>query len=140
MLGIVVYERILSPLQLLVNPTQSKYRVDFTSTRRRVSTHHGSPLLRAISTHGANKRVLDCTGGLGADSFVLAERGHVVHLLERCFILSNTLTYYLDLPVFFSRHPVFFALLRDGCIRARCLASYVTITCQIPFQPFFDSK
>ena len=73
--------------------------VDFERTRRTASSHSGSPLLRSVcKDRQATLDVVDCTAGLGADSFVLAGDGHRVKMIER--------------------DPVFFALLRDGLHRA----------------------
>ena len=78
-------------------------RVDFAAggMRHRRRGGHNEPLGRAV---GVGKReslwVVDATAGLGRDSFVLADLGCRVTLLERA--------------------AVAFALLRDGLVRAQC--------------------
>ena len=77
-------------------------KVDFEAPamRHRRRGGHNEPLGRAV---GVNKwpglTIVDATAGLGRDSFVLADLGAQVTLLER--------------------HPVIFALLRDGLERGR---------------------
>lgn len=67
--------------------------------RRRAAEGRKQPLARAVGLkHGANPTVLDATGGLGRDAFVLATLGCTVHLVERS--------------------PVVAALLRNGLQRA----------------------
>lgn len=67
--------------------------------RRRFGGGRGQTIARAVGLKGgANPRVLDATGGLGRDAFVLASLGCEVTLLERS--------------------PVVAALLEDGLRRA----------------------
>jgi len=78
-------------------------QVDFGAAqmRHRRRGGHNEPLGRAV---GVGKwprlRVVDATAGLGRDSFVLADLGCEVLMLERS--------------------PIAFALLRDGLLRASC--------------------
>jgi 16S rRNA (guanine1516-N2)-methyltransferase len=84
------------------NGRQSIIRVDFTDPR---STYrHGQPrkelLVRAMgSRKGRDLEVIDATGGLGRDSFLLASAGCRVRVYER--------------------QPIAARLLRDGLERAR---------------------
>ena len=75
-------------------------RVDFEAPamRHRRRGGHNEPLGRAVGvTRWPGLEIVDATAGLGRDSFVLADLGARVTLLER--------------------HPVLFALLRDGLER-----------------------
>ncbi|MEE4661595.1 MAG: class I SAM-dependent methyltransferase [Halieaceae bacterium] len=77
-------------------------RVDFSDPgllhRRR--SGHNEPLGRALGLHKwPGMAVVDATAGLGRESFVMADLGARVTMLER--------------------HPVVFALLRDGLRRGR---------------------
>ncbi len=68
--------------------------------RRRMAEGRKQPLARAVGLkHGANPSVLDATGGLGRDAFVLATLGCNVQILERS--------------------PIVAALLHNGLERAR---------------------
>jgi 16S rRNA (guanine1516-N2)-methyltransferase len=76
-------------------------RVDFGAGQMRYRRRggHNEPLGRAVGVgKRANLRVVDATAGLGRDSFVLADLGCNVTMLERA--------------------PAAFALLRDGLRRA----------------------
>ena len=67
--------------------------------RRRFGGGRGQTIARAVGLKGgANPRVLDATGGLGRDAFVLASLGCSVTLLERSTVVA--------------------ALLEDGLMRA----------------------
>jgi 16S rRNA (guanine1516-N2)-methyltransferase len=79
---------------------QRPLRIDFASTR----LHHrrsrgGTELLAKAAAVSGGMRVLDCTAGLGTDSFVLASRGCHVDMVER----SHTL----------------YLMLEDALVRAR---------------------
>ena len=76
--------------------------------RRRAAEGRKQPLARAVGLkHGANPWVLDATGGLGRDAFVLATLGCNVQILERS--------------------PIVAALLRNGLQRARADAATAPI-------------
>ena len=76
--------------------------------RRRAAEGRKQPLARAVGlNHGAHPFVLDATGGLGRDAFVLATLGCRVHILERS--------------------PIVAALLQDGLTRARADAGTAPI-------------
>lgn len=75
-------------------------RIDFTSRRLQRRIDDGGRELSVQATRaGPRVRILDCTAGLGTDSFILASRGAEVVMLER----SNSL----------------YLMLRDALIRAR---------------------
>ncbi len=77
--------------------------------RRRASEGRKQPLARAVGLkHGAHPSVLDATGGLGRDAFVLATLGCCVQVVERS--------------------PIVAALLHNGLTRARADAVTVSIT------------
>ncbi|RWX52530.1 16S rRNA (guanine1516-N2)-methyltransferase [Candidatus Electrothrix marina] len=92
----------------LVKPDDPKLsgavRVDFTAGHAayRRKQQKKELLVRAVSGKGgkggASLNVIDATGGLGRDSFLLAAAGHRVHIFER--------------------QPVIAALLADGLARA----------------------
>lgn len=71
------------------SPDLSGIQIDFASAsnnhRRLYGGGRGQPIARAIGlkTYGLPLTVLDCTAGLGQDSFVLASLGCDVTLLER---------------------------------------------------------
>lgn len=78
--------------------------VDFVEGRLGYRRVHGAgksqPLARAVGIKGQERpTIIDVTGGLGRDAFVLANLGCEVTLVER--------------------HPAVFALLEDGIRRAR---------------------
>lgn len=76
--------------------------------RRRAAAGRKQPLARAVGLkHGAHPFVIDATGGLGRDAFVLATLGCRVHILERS--------------------PIVAALLQDGLARARADAGTAPI-------------
>ncbi len=77
--------------------------VDFTAGKAAYRRMHGGgrkeALVRAIGIKGKTKpHVLDATGGLGRDAFVIASQGCRVTIVEK--------------------NPVIFALLEDGLTRA----------------------
>ncbi len=88
--------------------------VDFAagSLRHRRRGGHNEPLGRAVGIHKwPGLSVVDATAGLGRDSFVLADLGCQLTLLER--------------------EPVVFALLRDGLRRGRLSEdAWVAQVCQ----------
>ena len=60
--------------------------------RRRTAEGRKQPLARAVGLkHAANPTVIDATGGLGRDAFVLATLGCRVQLLERSLIVAALL-------------------------------------------------
>lgn len=69
--------------------------------RKKFGRDRGSPMLRAVgmTRSDATVRVVDATGGLGKDAFILAHHGCDVTIVER--------------------NPAVFAILRDGIERAR---------------------
>jgi len=76
-------------------------RVDFVGGQAGFRRRHGGSemLVRAIGCkHNSPTYVLDATGGMGRDAFVMASHGCHVHIIER--------------------HPVIAALLEDGLQRA----------------------
>ena len=76
--------------------------------RRRAAEGRKQPLARAVGLkHGANPAVIDATGGLGRDAFVLATLGCNVQILERS--------------------PIVAALLHNGLERARADAATAPI-------------
>lgn len=66
-------------------------RIDFESLWQRVS-RGGRELLPRAAGARTGLRVIDCTAGLGTDSFILASRGCEVTMVER----SNTLYLMLE--------------------------------------------
>ncbi len=87
-------------LQPLGEQASGPVAVDFSAggLRYRRRGGHNEPLGRAVGTaKWPGLEVIDATAGLGRDSFVLADMGARVTMLER--------------------HPVVFALLRDGLAR-----------------------
>ncbi len=92
-------------LEFLFFPEKSKIplrvMVDFTqeSTRSRICALHKELLVQAIKIKKRlPQRIIDATGGLGRDGFLLAAAGCQVHIFER--------------------NPYIGALLRDGLERA----------------------
>ncbi len=86
------------------DPRTSAVFVDFVGGavghRRRFGGGRGQPIAKAVGLKGgANPEVVDATGGLGRDAFVLASLGCTVTLVERS--------------------PVVAALLEDGLNRAK---------------------
>jgi 16S rRNA (guanine1516-N2)-methyltransferase len=80
--------------------------------RRRTGEGRHQPLARAVGLkRGVNPTVLDATGGLGRDAFVLATLGCAVTLVER--------------------HPVIAVLLEDGLQRARADAETAPIAARM---------
>jgi 16S rRNA (guanine1516-N2)-methyltransferase len=80
--------------------------------RRRSGEGRKQPLARAAGLkHGANPSVVDATGGLGRDAFVLATLGCDVRVIERS--------------------PVIAALLDDGLTRARADAATAPIAARL---------
>ena len=80
--------------------------------RRRVAEGRKQPLARAVGLkHGANPAVLDATGGLGRDAFVLATLGCTVQILERS--------------------PIVAALLHNGLARTRTDAATAPIAARM---------
>jgi 16S rRNA (guanine1516-N2)-methyltransferase len=80
--------------------------------RRRSAEGRKQPLARAVGLkHGANPTVLDATGGLGRDAFVLATLGCNVQILERA--------------------PIVAALLHNGLQRAHADAATAPIAARI---------
>lgn len=84
--------------------------------RRRLAEGRKQPLARAVGLkHGANPRVLDTTGGLGRDAFVLATLGCSVQVLERS--------------------PIVAALLDNGLARACADAATAQIAARMTLTP-----
>ena len=77
------------------------FRIDFVKGPVGFRRKHGGPelLVRAVG-HKKNKatHILDATGGMGRDAFIMASHGCHVHIVER--------------------HPVVAALLEDALLRA----------------------
>lgn len=60
--------------------------------RRRVGEGRKQPLARAVGLkHGANPSVVDATGGLGRDAFVLATLGCTLRVVERSAVIAALL-------------------------------------------------
>ncbi len=108
-------------LSLLVKNDQGKdmrVRVDFTTGnwRRRIASVRGEQIIRAMGrkTDPATT-IIDGTGGLGRDSFLLAAAGFQVQVIER--------------------NPLLAALLEDGLLRAResrltkTISARISLTC-----------
>ncbi len=91
-----------SGLRLIEDATGMVLRVDFTSpglSRRGQKSWKGEALLRAVGRKPSRApNVLDATGGIGRDGFVMAQHGCRVRLCER--------------------NPLLFALVSDGLDRA----------------------
>jgi 16S rRNA (guanine1516-N2)-methyltransferase len=80
--------------------------------RRRSGEGRQQPLARAVGLkHGASPSVIDATGGLGRDAFVLATLGCDVRVIERS--------------------PVIAALLENGLMRARADAATAPIAARM---------
>jgi 16S rRNA (guanine1516-N2)-methyltransferase len=83
-------------LQLIGSKVPGPVYVDFCSGhhqhRRRFGGGRNQPLLRAIGIKpGVNPDVLDATGGLGRDAFVIASAGCRVRIVERSPVLAALL-------------------------------------------------
>ncbi|MEX2489227.1 MAG: class I SAM-dependent methyltransferase [Pseudomonadales bacterium] len=81
---------------------QHPLRIDFTSPRlahRRATSSRKAPLARATGA-GRNVHVLDCTAGLGRDSFMLASFGCTVTMVERSPVLVQLLEDALDRAIY----------------------------------------
>lgn len=91
-------------LRLSSEPNWGDIRVDFTSAQLAYRKQHGGgkneAIAKAIGVKGDQSlKVLDCTAGMGVDSFVLASVGASVTMIER--------------------NPLIAALLEDGLERAQ---------------------
>lgn len=91
-------------LRIASEPSWSDICVDFASSALQYRKQHGGgrneSIAKAIGIKGKDSlRVLDCTAGMGTDSFVMASVGAQVTMLERSPIIS--------------------ALLADGLLRAK---------------------
>ena len=73
-------------------------KVTFTPKQRRFTRPSRELLARAMGRQAAGQKVIDGTGGLGRDAFLLALKGFRVDMVER--------------------HPLVAALLEDGLLRA----------------------
>ena len=83
-------------LQLTGKQAPGPVHVDFSAGHHRHRRHFGGgrnqPLLRAIGVKpGINPDVIDATGGLGRDAFVMASAGCQVRILERSPVLTALL-------------------------------------------------
>jgi 16S rRNA (guanine1516-N2)-methyltransferase len=83
-------------LRLSSEPTWSDIRVDFASAALQYRKQHGGgrneAIAKAIGIKGKESlTVLDCTAGMGTDSFVMASVGAKVTMLERNPIISALL-------------------------------------------------
>lgn len=93
-------------LRMSQEPTWGDIRVDFASSALNYRKQHGGgrneALAKAIGIKGKqNLKVIDCTAGMGVDSFVMASVGAQVTMIERS--------------------PIIHALLEDALIRAQRL-------------------
>lgn len=78
------------------DPKTGAVHVDFVGGavghRRRFGGGRGQPIAKAVGLKsGANPAVLDATGGLGRDAFVLASLGCKVTLIERSSVVAALL-------------------------------------------------
>lgn len=83
-------------LRLSTQPDWGDIYVDFCAASLAYRRQHGGgkkePLVRAAGLHkNTNQRILDCTAGMGVDSFVLASAGGHVTMLERQFHIAALL-------------------------------------------------
>ena len=83
-------------LRVASEPSWSDIRVDFASSALQFRKLHGGGrnelIAKAIGIKGqANWHVLDCTAGMGTDSFVMASVGAKVTMIERSPIISELL-------------------------------------------------
>ncbi|MBT1451801.1 class I SAM-dependent methyltransferase [Glaciecola sp. XM2] len=98
----LVYTEHGLSLRLSSEPSWTDIRVDFVSSALQYRKLHGGgrneAIAKAIGIKGKSTlNVLDCTAGMGTDSFVMASVGANVTMLER--------------------HPVIAALLEDALLR-----------------------
>ncbi len=116
--ALVVSETGLSLLSIDERGMAMRVRVDFTTGkwRQRIASVRGERLIRAMGRKaGPATTIIDATGGLGRDSFLLAAAGFHVRVVER--------------------NPVLAALLADGLLRAgesrvtRKISARITLTC-----------
>jgi len=101
---LLVYTEKGLVLRIASEPTWSDIGVDFASAALQYRKQHGGgrneSIAKAIGIKGKDTlHVLDCTAGMGTDSFVMASVGASVTMLERSPIIS--------------------ALLADGLMRAQ---------------------
>lgn len=83
-------------LRLSSEPSWSDIRVDFASAALQYRKQHGGgrnePLAKAIGIKGMKHlHVLDCTAGMGTDSFIMASVGASVTMLERSEVVAALL-------------------------------------------------
>lgn len=84
-------------LRVASEPTWSDIRVDFCSEALNYRKLHGGgrneSVAKAIGIKGKQSlKVLDCTAGMGTDSFIMASVGAHVTLIERSSIISALLS------------------------------------------------
>ncbi|HHB74915.1 MAG TPA: hypothetical protein ENK84_00015 [Desulfobulbus sp.] len=108
-------------LSLLVKNDRGRnmhVEVDFTTGkwRRRIASVRREQIIRAMGRNAdPATTIIDATGGLGRDSFLLAAAGFQVHVVER--------------------NPLLAALLEDGLLRAResrltrNISARISLTC-----------
>ena len=86
-------------ISLCQNGAKGRVRVDFTTGAAQYRrTKGGGELIAKAVGHTTAAHIIDATGGLGRDAFVLAAHGLTVHIIER--------------------HPAAACLLADGLARA----------------------
>lgn len=92
----LVYTESGLALRLSSEPSWSDIRVDFASAALQYRKQHGGgrneAIAKAIGIKGkAQLSVIDCTAGMGTDSFVMASVGANVTMLERSPVVSALL-------------------------------------------------
>lgn len=83
-------------LRVASEPSWSDISIDFASDALQYRKQHGGgrneSVAKAIGIKGKESlNVLDCTAGMGTDSFIMASVGATVTLLERSIIISSLL-------------------------------------------------
>jgi 16S rRNA (guanine1516-N2)-methyltransferase len=83
-------------LRVASEPSWSDIRVDFASDALQYRKQHGGgrneSVAKAIGIKGKESiNVLDCTAGMGTDSFIMASVGANVTMLERSIIIASLL-------------------------------------------------
>ncbi|MEM0909481.1 MAG: class I SAM-dependent methyltransferase [Pseudomonadota bacterium] len=83
-------------LRLSSQPDWGDIHVDFCGNSLAYRRQHGGgkkePLVKAVGLHkNRDLRILDCTAGMGVDSFIMAAAGGKVTMLERQYHISALL-------------------------------------------------
>ncbi len=115
---LIISENGLSLLSTDDKGMHMRVRVDFTSMdwQRRIASVRREQIIRAMGRKtNQMATIIDATGGLGRDSFLLAAAGFKVQVVER--------------------NPLLAALLKDGLLRAKesritnDISNRITLTC-----------